>query len=65
MRIAPAPMPAMPVMKEELPVHRRKPLVSVGIAAAVGAVAGAILHYRPEFIFHRSRPGLFSRFKLR
>ena len=64
-RIAPAPMPAIPAMKEELPVHKKKPLVSFGIAAAVGAAVGVLLHNRPRFIFHRAKPGLFSRLKLR
>ena len=61
-RLAPAPMP---VMKEELPVHKRKPLVAFGIATAVGAAVGLVLRTRPDFIFHRAKPGLFSRLKLR
>jgi hypothetical protein len=63
-RIAPAPMPAMSMAAQEVPVHKRKPLVSFGIAAAVGAVVGFVYRTRPDFIFHRSRPRLFSRLKL-
>src|SRR5688572_4253917 len=63
-RIAPAPMPVMPMAAEAVPAHKRKPLVTFGIAAAPGRVAGAIYRTRPDFIFHRSRPRLFSRLKI-
>jgi membrane protein len=43
-RLAPKPLPPMPA-REELPVHKRKPLVVFGIAAAVGALAGGILSH--------------------
>jgi membrane protein len=59
-RIAPAPLPPLPA-STDLPVHRRKPLVSFGLAAAAGAIAGVLVGNRPEFIFHRARPRLFSR----
>ena len=62
-RIAPQPMPAMPMAAAQVPAHKRKPLVTFGIAAAVGAVAGVLFRTRPEF-FHRPRPGLLSRLKL-
>ena len=64
-RIAAArPLPPMPA-PEMVPVHKRQPLVTVGIAAAIGALAGVVFRTRPDFIFHRHRPRLFSRFKLR
>jgi len=58
-RLPPMPMP------DAVPVHKRKPLVTFGIAAAAGAIAGVVLRTRPDFIFHRPRPGLLSRLKLR
>jgi membrane protein len=57
----PVPVPA-PVLRppwpaeQEVPIHRRKPLVTFGAAAALGAIAGVI---------YRSKPRLFSRLKLR
>jgi hypothetical protein len=42
-------------------VHRRKPLLSFGLAAAVGAIAGVLFWAKPDFIFHRARSLLFSR----
>jgi membrane protein len=60
-RIAPAPLPALPAAREALPVHRRKPLLSFGLAAAAGALAGVLLRTKPDLMFHRSRPRLFSR----
>jgi membrane protein len=63
-RLAPAPLPPMPA-SEQLPVLRRKPLVTFGVAAAIGAVAGLVLRMRPEFLFERPKPGLLSRLKLR
>jgi membrane protein len=59
-RVAPAPLPRLPAARE-LPVHRRKPLVSFGVAAAVGAIAGVLVRTRPKLFFQRSRPRLFSR----
>jgi hypothetical protein len=59
-RIAPAPLPSLPA-STDLPVHRRRPLVSFGLAAVAGAIAGVLVGNRPEFIFHRARPRLFSR----
>ncbi len=64
-RIAPKPMPVVPVMKEDLPVHKRKPVATFGIAAAVGAIAGLVFRIKPDFLFHRSRPRLFSRMRWR
>jgi hypothetical protein len=46
-------------------VLRRKPLLSFGIAAAIGAIAGLIVRMRPEFLFERPKPGLLSRLKPR
>jgi hypothetical protein len=43
-------------MPDAIPVHKRKPLVTFGLAAALGAIAGVVL---------RTRPGLLSRLKLR
>ena len=60
-RIAPAPLPPLTASPEDLPVHRRKPLLSFGLAAAAGAIAGVIFRAKPELLFHRSRPRLFSR----
>ena len=62
--VAARPLPPMPV-PELVPVHKRQPLVTVGIAAALGALAGVVFRTQPDFIFHRRRPRLFSRFKLR
>ena len=62
-RLAPAPVPPLP-MPDELPVLRRKPLVSFGAAAAIGAIAGIVFRLKPDFIFHR-RPTLLQRLKLR
>jgi membrane protein len=64
-RIAPKPMPVVPVIKEDLPVHKRKPVATFGIAAAVGAIAGLVFRTKPDFLFHRSRPRLFSRMRWR
>jgi membrane protein len=60
-RIAPAPLPPLTASRDDLPVHRRKPLLSFGLAAAAGAIAGVLFRAKPDFIFHRSRPRLFSR----
>jgi membrane protein len=59
------PVTQLAAPQPELPVHRRKPLVTFGIAAALGAIAGAVYRTKPDFIFHRSRPRLLSRLKLR
>jgi membrane protein len=64
-RIAPKPMPVVPVMKEELPVHKRKPVVTFGVAAALGAAAGIVFRAKPDFLFHRAQPRLFSRTRWR
>jgi membrane protein len=64
-RIAPQPMPVLPVMKEELPVHKRKPVVTFGVAAALGAIAGVVFRAKPDFLFHRAQPRLFSRARWR
>jgi membrane protein len=61
-RLTPAPLPPMPA---RVPVLRRKPLVAFGAAAALGAVAGVLVRLKPEFLFHRSKPGLLGRLKLR
>jgi len=61
-RLSPAPLPPMPA---RVPVLKRKPLLVFGAAAALGAVAGVVFRLKPEFLFHRSKPGLFSRLKLR
>jgi membrane protein len=58
------PLPPMP-MPEAVPVHKRQPLVSVAIATALGAVAGAVFRAKPDVIFHRHRPRLLARLKLR
>jgi membrane protein len=63
-RLAPAPLPPMPA-PQHLPALKRKPLVTFGVAAAIGAVAGLIVRMRPEFLFERPKPGLLSRLKLR
>ena len=63
-RLAPAPLPPMPA-PEQLPVLRRKPLVTFGVAAALGAVAAVVVRMRPESLFERPKPGLLSRLKLR
>jgi Virulence factor BrkB len=52
-RIAPAPLPPMP---QHVAVHKRNPVVTFGIAAAIGALAGVLL---------RVKPGLSSHLKLR
>jgi hypothetical protein len=57
-------MPAVSMAAAEVPVHQRKPFISVGIAAALGALAGVLFRTRPD-LFHRARPGLLSRLKLR
>ncbi|HZO02612.1 MAG TPA: YihY/virulence factor BrkB family protein [Burkholderiales bacterium] len=57
----PAPLPPLTASQDDLPVHRRKPLLSFGLAAAVGAIAGVLFRAKPDFIFHRARPLLFSR----
>jgi membrane protein len=62
--VAARPLPPMPA-PEMVPVHKRQPLVTFGIAAALGAAAGVVLRTRPDFIFHRHRPRFFSRFRLR
>jgi hypothetical protein len=49
-----------------VPIHKQHPVVTFGIAAAIGAIAGIVLRTRPEFLFHRRpRSGLFSRLRLR
>jgi membrane protein len=58
------PLPPMP-MPEAVPVHKRQPLVSVAIATALGAVAGAVFRAKPDVIFRRHRPRLLARLKLR
>jgi membrane protein len=63
-RLAPAPLPPMPT-PTQVPVLKRKPLLAFGAAAALGAIAGIVFRMRPDSIFHRARPGLFSRLKLR
>jgi membrane protein len=60
-RIAPAALPPLPAARAGLPVHRRKPLLSFGLAAAAGVLAGVLLRTKPDLVFHRSRPRLFSR----
>jgi membrane protein len=64
-RLAPAPLPPLPTAREELPVLRRKPLVTFGVAAALGAIAGVIFGVKPDVIFQRSKPRLFSRLRIR
>jgi hypothetical protein len=61
-RLSPAPLPPLPA---RVPVLKRKPLLVFGAAAALGAVAGVVFRLKPEFLFHHSKPGLFSRLKLR
>jgi hypothetical protein len=61
-RLAPKPLPPMPA-REELPVHKRKPLVVFGIAAAIGALAGLVFRTRPDALFHRPKPSFLSRFR--
>ena len=61
-RLAPRPLPPMP-QPEELPIHQRKPLVTFGVAAALGALAGFVFRTRPEFVYHRPRRGLLSRLR--
>jgi membrane protein len=61
--IRPAPLPPLPAT-HGVPVLRRKPLVSFGAAAALGAVLGLLLRAKPQFIFHR-KPTLLERLKLR
>jgi hypothetical protein len=61
-RISPAPLPPMP---QQVPALRRKPLVAFGAAAALGALAGVLVRLKPEFLFHRPKPGLLGRLKLR
>jgi hypothetical protein len=58
-------MPVLPVMKEDLPVHKRKPVVTFGVAAALGAIVGVVFRTKPEFLFHRAQPRLFSRARWR
>ena len=60
-RIAPAPLPPHAASAVDLAVHRRRPLLSFGLAAAVGAIAGVLFRAKPDLLFHRSRPRLFSR----
>lgn len=62
-KLRPAPVPPLPA-PEALPVLRKKPLVSFGAAAAIGALAGWVLRSRPPFIFHR-RATLLDRLRLR
>jgi membrane protein len=62
-RIQPAVLPPLPA-PQAVPVLHRKPLVSFGAAAAVGAVLGLLLRAKPQFIFHR-KPTLLERLKLR
>ena len=60
------PITPAPVIPEPVPVLKRKPLVTFGTAAAIGALAGLVMRTRPDFLFHRHRkPTLFSRLKLR
>ena len=61
---APVLLPPLPEA-DELPVLRRKPLVTFGAAAALGVLAGVIFRVKPDFVVHRSKPRLFSRLKLR
>jgi membrane protein len=59
------PLPIAPVTPEPVPVLKRKPLVTFGTAAAIGALAGLVVRLRPE-LFHRRKPEtFFSRLKLR
>jgi membrane protein len=60
-RLAPAPLPRLAAARQQLPAHRRKPLLSFALAAAAGAIAGVLFRAKPELVFHRSRPRLFSR----
>jgi membrane protein len=65
-KIVPRPLPPVPTDPDEVPVLQRKPLVTFGTAAALGALVGLALRARPDFLFHRHRkPTLFSRLKLR
>lgn len=63
-RLAPAPLPPMPA-PEHIPALKRKPLVTFGVAAAIGALAGLLSRLRPQSLFERPKPGLLSRLKLR
>jgi membrane protein len=57
--------PAVRLAPGDVPVLQRKPLVTFGAAAALGALAGLALRTRPQFLFHHRKPSLFSRLKLR
>jgi hypothetical protein len=59
-----APARDVPVAVAPVPVLRKKPLVAFGAAAALGALAGLVYRLGPPQ-FHRPKPGLLSRLKLR
>ena len=55
-----APLPPLPA-QDDLPVHKRKPARLLRHRRRAGAIAGVVFRTRPDFIFHRARPRLFSR----
>ena len=62
----PAAIEKKPTVAEtdHLPARKRNPVVAFSVAAALGALAGIVFRVKPQFVFHRRRNGLLSRFKL-